>query len=105
MTTAQLFKALGDPTRLKIVEALSNGSTQTLSSLSQNFDMSRQGARKQIQTLIAAEIVSLKPMGREMQVVLNTAPLIQGKQFISDLEKLWDKRLTALKDFVENDFS
>ena len=100
---AQTFKALGDPTRLKIVKRLSDGSTYTIGSLTKNLGISRQGARKQIQVLVSAKIVCLKPSGREVKVVLETRSLHKAKNYITSLEMQWDKRLMKLKDFVEKD--
>jgi DNA-binding transcriptional ArsR family regulator len=101
MIAAQVFKALGDPVRLKIIKRLSDGSDYTVGSLSHDLDMTRQGARKQIQILVSAKVVRLKPVGREIQVSLNTASLELARKFIANLENQWDQRLAALKDFVE----
>ncbi len=101
MSTAQLFKALGDPIRLQIVERLSDGSIQTIGSLIQNTNISRQGARKQMQVLASASLIKLKPTGREVQVRLNMSELEKGKAFIAKLEVQWDKRLQRLKEISE----
>ncbi len=102
---AQIFKALGDPLRLKIVKRLSDGSTYTIGNISKNLGISRQGARKQIQVLVAAHIVQLKPQGREVNVTLDATSLKCAREFIARLESQWDKRLQKLKEFVEKDYS
>ena len=101
MSVAQIFKALGDPIRLEMVSRLSCGSSYTLSDLSQGLGISRQGARKQIQVLVAAKLVKLNPAGREVNVILDTGKLEVAQAFIAKLEKQWDQRLEALKNFVE----
>ncbi|MDQ3014688.1 MAG: helix-turn-helix domain-containing protein [bacterium] len=101
MTEAQIFKALGDPLRLKIVKRLSDGSTYTIGSLTKDLGISRQGARKQIQVLASSKIVQLKPKGREVNVFLDVKSLKLGRNFIANLESQWDKRLKKLKEFVE----
>jgi hypothetical protein len=63
--------------------------------------MSRQGARKQIQVLVSANLVYLKPSGRETFVVLDPAALQVAHEFITRMEHLWDQRLIALKQLVE----
>ncbi len=98
---AQIFKALGDPLRLKIVKRLSDGSTYTLGEITENLGISRQGARKQIQVLESAKIIKLKPNGREVNVILDAQSLKQGRDFIAKLEAQWDTRLNKLKEFVE----
>lgn len=99
---AQIFKALGDPLRLKIVKRLSDGSTYTMGDLTRGLGVSRQGARKQVQVLASAKIVRLKPNGREVRVALDVSSLRLGRDFIANLESQWSKRLRKLKEVVEN---
>ncbi|MCS4306586.1 DNA-binding transcriptional ArsR family regulator [Rheinheimera pacifica] len=98
---AQIFKALGDPVRLQIVQRLSNGAALCMGELSKDLGISRQGARKQIQALVSAKVVQLHPAGREVKVQLDSAALQQGRDFITALEAQWDQRLLALKQFTE----
>ncbi len=102
MSVAQIFKALGDPARLEIVRRLANGSTYTVGALSKDLGMSRQGARKQMQVLVEAKVIQLKPHGRETEVVLDATSLMAAKTFISAIESQWDNRLAALKAFTES---
>ena len=102
MIEAEIYKALGDPIRLQMVMRLANGSPATIGALSKNLGVSRQGARKQLQVLVAANVVHLIPNGRETQVNLDPTTLQVARKFISNLESQWDQRLQALKNFAEN---
>jgi len=102
MVEAEIYKALGDPIRLQIVMRLANGPPATIGQLSKNLGVSRQGARKQLQVLVSANVVHLVPRGRETRVVLDAATLQTARKFIARLEYQWDQRLEALKNFVEN---
>ena len=99
---AQIFRALGDPLRLRIVKRLYVGSTYKLRDITEGFGISRQGVRKQIGVLQSANIVKLKPIGREVKVALNPISLKAGKEFITHLENQWSKHLVRLKELVEN---
>lgn len=101
MKEAEIYKALGDPIRLKMVMRLADGLPTTIGDLSSNLGISRQGARKQLQVLVAAEVVHLYPKGRETQVTLDDGTLKIARDFIAKLESQWDRRLDALKSFVE----
>ena len=101
MAIEQIFKALGDPVRLAIVTRLSDGSTYTIGKLSEDLGVSRQGARKQIQALVSADVIQLQPVGRETQVTLNSTSLQEARLFITQLEQQWDQRLQALKQLME----
>lgn len=101
MIQANIYKALGDPIRLEMVKRLAGGSPLNISELSKGLGVTRQGARKQLQVLVSANVVSLKPQGRGTLVDLDTATLKVAQQFISRLESEWESRLQALKHFVE----
>lgn len=101
MAVENIFKALGDPVRLEIVTRLSDGSPYTIGRLSEDLGVSRQGARKQIQALVSADVIALHPAGRETRVTLNTTSLHEARLFITKLEQQWDQRLLALKVLME----
>jgi DNA-binding transcriptional ArsR family regulator len=105
MAVAELFRALGDPTRLEIVQRLSSGAPYTITTVSSGLKISRQGARKHIQILADAKIIYLEPRGRDTVVCLDREGLEQGKAFIAELEHRWDKRLEALRRFVDDEQS
>ena len=101
MIEAEIYKALGDPIRLEIIKRLSTGSRSTVGELSQNLGISRQGARKQLQVLVDANVVYLRQRGRQTDVMLVTKTLQIARDFIMKLERHWDERLEALKKYVE----
>ena len=103
MNPVEIYKALGDPIRFKIVTRLANKSPYTIGELSKNLGITRHGARKQLQVQITANLVNLNTKGRETEVLLNTESLKTARQFISQLEQQWDQRLLALKNWVENE--
>ena len=98
---AAIYKALGDPIRLEIVKRLAATKSSTVGELSANLGISRQGARKQLQVLVDANVVNLRPQGRKTEVMLETKTLSTARAFIGELERQWDARLNALKQFVE----
>lgn len=104
MIEAEIYKALGDPVRLQMVMRLANGSPCTISQLTQDLGITRQGARKQLQVLVDAKMVQLSSQGRETRVDLDIATLQQAHRFIAELERRWDQRLASLKRFVETEF-
>ncbi len=47
-------------------------------------------------------MVKLEPKGRDVYVRFQTSSLDDAKEFIAEVEKRWDSRLEALRQFVEN---
>ncbi len=93
MPVEELFRALGDSTRLEMVRRLTDGKSHTISSVSSGLDITRQGARKHLQILVDAKVIKLQPKGRDTEVRLLRDRLDQGKEFIAQLELKWDERL------------
>ena len=103
MAVTELFRALGDPSRLEMIQRLSSGDSYTIKSISKGLDITRQGARKHLQILADAQVITLEPKGRDTNVRLNRSALDDGRTFIAELEKRWDQRLEALRQFVDGD--
>jgi DNA-binding transcriptional ArsR family regulator len=96
MSMDAVFKALADPTRRALLDALRARNGQTLSELSERPDMSRQAVTKHLRILEAANLVVSRKRGREKLHYLNPVP-------INDIAERWiDKfergRLQALAD-------
>lgn len=101
MSVSQTFKALGDPVRLRLIERLSDGSPYTLGVVTADLGLTRQGVRKHVQVLADAQIISLSPHGRSVMIKLNTVPLNEATVYMDVLERRWEQRLHALKQYVE----
>lgn len=102
MNTAQVFHALGDPVRLEMVQRLSRQQPCTIAEVSHGLGITRQGARKHLQVLVEARLAVLEPRGREVLVELSPAGIDHVRTFLDKLERQWDRRLAALKRFVES---
>jgi DNA-binding transcriptional ArsR family regulator len=103
MAEADLFRALGDRTRLEMVRRLSSGVPHTITSVSSGLDISRQGARKHLQMLADAKVITLESRGRDTSVRLERETLERGRAFIAELELRWDERLEDLRRFVDDE--
>ena len=103
MAVAEIFRAMGDPVRLEMVRRLSSSAPCTITAVSGDLGITRQGARKHLQVLVDAEMVTLEPKGRDVLVHLDRAALNAASAYIADLERQWDRRLEALRRFVEED--
>lgn len=101
MGAVEIFRALGDTTRIQMVERLSRRGPHTISSLSEGLRISRQGARKHIQILSDSKIITLTANGRDTTIELDQGALDVGRKFIATLEQCWEKRLSALRDLVD----
>ena len=79
MNDDKTFKALGDPTRRKLLDLLCERNGQTLGQLCENLDMKRQSVTQHIGLLEDANLVSTVKRGREKLHFLNPVPLHELK--------------------------
>ena len=102
MQTATLFAALGDSTRLALVQRLARGpaSISTLAG-SCGAAMSRQGVTKHLGVLATAGIVAGRREGREHVWVLNQRKLDEARRALDAVARHWDHALERLKAQVE----
>jgi len=91
-----VFRALGDPSRRKLLDELYKSNGQTLNELCEDLDMTRQAVTKHLALLEAANLVATVWRGREKLHYLNPAPLHEiYERWIGKYER---RRLQALSD-------
>lgn len=97
-----VFKALADPSRRKLLDRLRDNNGQTLSELCECLDMTRQAVTKHLALLEAANLVATVWRGREKLHYLNPTPLQQlYDRWIGKYERHRLRALTALKNALE----
>ncbi|MEJ6022263.1 ArsR/SmtB family transcription factor [Ramlibacter sp. PS4R-6] len=75
MDADKVFKALGDPTRRKLLDALYERNGQTLGELCEDVDMARQSVTQHLGLLEEANLVATVWRGREKLHFINPVPL------------------------------
>ncbi|HEY4317796.1 MAG TPA: helix-turn-helix transcriptional regulator [Herbaspirillum sp.] len=101
--TDLLFKALGDPSRRKLLDLLHAHDGRTLNDLCEHLEMTRQGVTQHLGVLQAANLVAITWRGREKLHFLNPVPLQQiHERWIAKFEKQRLDALSDLKQRLEN---
>jgi DNA-binding transcriptional ArsR family regulator len=104
MDQDKTFKALGDPTRRKLLDLLCENNGQTLGQLCENLDMTRQSATQHIGLLEAANLVTTVKRGREKLHFINPVPLHDiYERWVRKFETQKLKLLHDLKTELEGD--
>lgn len=102
MSVAPVFAALGDPTRLAIVQKLVEGGPTSLSRLGEGLPVTRQAIAKHLTVLGKAGVVQTVKKGREQIVKLEPEALSQASTWLSQRAHEWDDRLNRLKRLLES---
>jgi DNA-binding transcriptional ArsR family regulator len=99
-----VFKALADPTRRRLLDELFEEDGQTLSALEQRLPMSRFGVAKHLKVLEGAGLVTTRKRGREKLHFLNPVPIREvHDRWVSKYAELWAQALTGLKRDLEEE--
>jgi DNA-binding transcriptional ArsR family regulator len=97
-----VFRALADPSRRKLLDALNANNAQTLTELCEHLDMTRQAVTQHLAVLENAGLVATSWRGREKLHFLNPVPLQQiYDRWISKFERPRLKALRNLKKRLE----
>lgn len=99
---ANVFAALGDPIRLKIVAALCSGNAHSIAQLTATTEISRQGVTKHLQVLASAGVVRDMKIGRERLWQLDPVQIDEAKRTLEVIGHEWDIALAKLKAFAES---
>lgn len=96
MNDDKVFKALGDPSRRKLLDLLCEENGQTLGQLCKNLDMARQSVTQHLDLLEAANLISTVKRGREKRHFINPVPL--HEVYERWVKKFEQQRLGLLHD-------
>jgi len=95
----QVFQALADPTRRKVIERLVAGPATT-SELAEPFDMALPSFTQHLGVLERAGLVTSSKQGRVRIYQLDPAGLAVADGWLADKRRLWERRLDQLDELL-----
>jgi uncharacterized protein YndB with AHSA1/START domain/DNA-binding transcriptional ArsR family regulator len=102
MPVDAVFKALSDPTRRRLLDALRDRGGQTLTELEQGLGMTRFGVMKHLRVLEGASLVVTRKGGRFKYHYLNPAPIQEvADRWIAPYQKPFTRFALDLKTRLE----
>ena len=100
----EIFKALADPTRRRLLDRLLEDGGQTLNELIDGLDMRRQSAAKHVAILEQAGLVSCQWHGRQKRHYLNPVPIAEiGQRWIDKFSRDKAAAILNLKNALEDE--
>jgi DNA-binding transcriptional ArsR family regulator len=99
----EVFKALADPTRRAVLDALFERDGQTVQALCDRFpEMTRFGVMKHLALLEAANLVVTARVGRTKQHFLNPVPIGEiADRWISKYAQPFTRAMVGLRNEIE----
>jgi DNA-binding transcriptional ArsR family regulator len=104
MTTAvddELWSAIGEPTRRRMVDLLLTEGFGTATTLSEKLPVTRQAISKHLGVLDRVGLVHSTPAGRERRYQVDERQLARAAAQLADVGSAWDARLQRIKRIAE----
>lgn len=96
-----LWSAVGDPTRRRMLDLLLASGSGTSTSLSEQLPVSRQAVAKHLAVLERVGLTQVTPSGRERLYHVDEAQLARAVAQLSAVGEAWDARLARIKRIAE----
>jgi ArsR family transcriptional regulator, cadmium/lead-responsive transcriptional repressor len=96
-----LWSAIGDPTRRRMLDLLLSEGDGTATTLGQRLPVTRQAVAKHLGVLDRVGLVVATPAGRERRYRVDDAQLSRAVAQLSSVGSAWDARLQRIKRIAE----
>ncbi|MFF0341154.1 ArsR/SmtB family transcription factor [Kribbella sp. NPDC004875] len=102
MIDDEIWSAIGDPTRRRMLDLLLANGGGTATSLSDQLPVTRQAVAKHLGVLDRAGLVHSTPSGRERRYTVDEDQLAHAIDQLAAVGQTWDRRLQRIKRIAES---
>ena len=101
MPSDDVFDALGDPTRRRLLVLLTHGGPSTATALAEQLSISRQAVAKHLDQLRSAGVARVERVGREARYEVVPERLDHAAAWLTARAREWDGRLDRIRRELE----
>jgi DNA-binding transcriptional ArsR family regulator len=94
-----VFQAIADPTRRKIIELVTK-EAMNLNSIAANLKMTQPAISQQIKILNECGIIEIESIGRERYCKVQAKSLIPAFLWLEQYQKQWTERIDSFEKYV-----
>jgi ArsR family transcriptional regulator, cadmium/lead-responsive transcriptional repressor len=98
----ELWSAIGDPTRRRMLDLLLADGPGTATSISEHVPVSRQAVAKHLTVLEKAGLVAAATVGRERRYGVHEERFARAVDQLTTVGTAWDARLRRIKSIAES---
>jgi len=98
----ELWSAIGDPTRRRVLDLLLAAGPGTATALSDELPVTRQAVAKHLGVLDRVGLVHATPAGRETRYRIDEAQFARAVAQLNAVGNTWDARLRRIKEIAES---
>ncbi|MFP5331653.1 MAG: ArsR/SmtB family transcription factor, partial [Acidimicrobiia bacterium] len=96
---AETFRALGEPSRLQIVEMLRSGPS-SVGTIADTLSIRQPQVSKHLRVLTETGVVDVEPVSRQRIYRLREEPFEEITNWIDSFDRLWATRLDSLDTYL-----
>ncbi len=96
-----IFYALADPTRRKILELIADHGQMTASEIYANFTVSSPAISQHLKILRESKLVVMEKQAQKHIFQINPEAVLELEDWSKQLTKLWNQRLDALDEVLK----
>ena len=98
-----VFNALADPTRRKIMEMLANSGPLSASDIYNQFQVSPPAISQHLKILRQAQLVRMEKQAQQRIYRINPEAMLELEDWARRLSQLWTERFDALEQLLETE--
>ncbi len=96
-----IFSALADPTRRKIMELLASNGQLTATEISAKFEITPPAISQHLKILREADLVKMEKKAQQHIYRINPDAMLELEGWARQLTRLWNERLDALDKLLQ----
>lgn len=104
MADVDVFSALANPVRRKLLERLQGG-PRAAGELAGDFELSRPAVSEHLAVLRGAGLVREEPRGRHRYYHLEPGPLAEVEEWLHPFGQYWRQRMRSLRELLDEESS
>lgn len=101
VTSDELFRLMGDPTRRALYERLAREGELTVAALTREAGVTQPCVSKHLASLKQAGLVHDRPQGRQTYYTATPEGLAPLMDWMSHYGRFWDRKLDALENLLK----
>lgn len=98
-----IFYALAEPNRRRIVEMLASQGKLSASDISDKFDVSAPAISQHLKILREARLVQMEKRAQQRIYQINPQAMLQLQEWAEQIMQLWNQRFDAFDDVLKNE--
>ncbi len=101
MSVMDMFYALAEPNRRRIVEMLANRGQLSASDICDKFDVSPPAISQHLKILREARVVNMEKRAQQRIYQINPQAMLQLQEWAEQIMQLWDQRFDAFDEVLK----